>query len=79
MRPAKSRKYEYINSRGCYRKRIRDLNGKYHALYAKTVKEMDEKVRAFKLEMQKALDVEEYVRKRPSHQGNPFFDDYAWE
>ena len=52
MGHAKSKKYEYLKARNCYRKRIKDLNGNYHAIYAKTVKEMDEKVRAFRLEIQ---------------------------
>ena len=77
----KSKKYEYLKARNCYRKRIKDLNGNYHAIYAKTVKEMDEKVRAFRLEIQEVLPAEVRMRKKPIRpsKNNPLFDTYAQE
>ena len=81
MGHAKSKKYEYLKARNCYRKRIKDLNGNYHAIYAKTVKEMDEKVRAFRLEIQEVLAAEARMRKKPIRpsKNNPLFDTYAQE
>ena len=35
MGHAKSKKYEYLKARNCYRKRIKDLNGNYQIRYNK--------------------------------------------
>ena len=45
-RPQKP-KYEYVEKSGLYRKRIKDINGKYVAVYGKTPDELTDKIEAF--------------------------------
>ena len=39
-------KFEYVERLGLYRKRIKDTDGKYVAIYGKTPTELSEKVRS---------------------------------
>lgn len=67
-RPKKP-KYEWVESHNCYRKRVKDADGKYVAIYAKTPEELTEKLRAVEWEIEDAIyrrdhpTVEEYANK----------------
>ena len=50
-RPKKPQ-YEYIASRGYYRKRIKDTDGKYVAIYGRTPEELTEKLEIAKQEIE---------------------------
>ena len=65
-RPKKPQ-YEYIASRGYYRKRIKDTDGKYVAIYGKTPEELTEKLEIAKQE------IEEVTFRR----NNPTVKEYA--
>lgn len=65
-RPKKPQ-YEYIESRGYYRKRIKDTDGKYVAIYGKTPEELTEKLEIAKKE------IEEVTFRR----NNPTVREYA--
>lgn len=65
-RPKKPQ-YEYIPSRGFYRKRIKDVDGKYVAIYGKTPDELTEKLEIAKRQ------IENSVFRRE----NPTVKDYA--
>lgn len=47
MARAKKPKYEYVESLGLYRKRVKDATGKYVAVYGKTPEELTEKISDF--------------------------------
>ena len=67
-RPKKPQ-YEYIPSRGYYRKRIKDTDGKYVAIYAKTPEELTEKIEMAKRQIEETSfrrdnpTVKEYAEK----------------
>ena len=67
-RPKKPQ-YEYVPSRNFYRKRIKDTDGKYVAIYGKTPEELTEKVEIAKREIESAIfrrdnpTVKEYAEK----------------
>ena len=65
-RPKKPQ-YEYIASRGYYRKRIKDTDGKYVAIYGRTPEELTEKLEIAKQE------IEEVTFRR----NNPTVKEYA--
>lgn len=61
--------YEYVASLKSYRKRIKDSDGKYVAIYGKTVAELTEKLVA----------AEEAIRNAAEEAANPYVRDYAAE
>ena len=67
-RPKKPQ-YEYIASRGYYRKRIKDTDGKYVAIYGKTPEELTEKLEIAKRQIEESSfrrdnpTVKEYAEK----------------
>ena len=67
MARPKKPKYEYVEKLLLYRKRVKDVNGKYVAVYGRTPDELTEKLVEFS-ELQ-ALGAE--------YKDNPFFNDYA--
>lgn len=67
MARPKKPKYEYVEKLNLYRKRVKDVNGKYVAVYGRTPDELTEKLVEFS-ELQ-ALGAE--------NKDNPFFNDYA--
>lgn len=67
MARPKKPKYEFVERLGLYRKRIKDADGKYVAIYGKTPDELTEKV----AEAQRAIEQGEADR------ANPFVKDYA--
>lgn len=65
-RPKKP-KYEFVERLGLYRKRIKDADGKYVAIYGKTPDEVTEKVAQAQLAIQQG----------EVNRANPFVKDYA--
>ena len=65
-RPSKP-KYEYVERLGRYRKRIKDADGKYVAIYGNTPKELEAKIR----------EAEEYIRQAAYDKEHPTLGDYA--
>lgn len=61
MARPKKESYEYIPSKGLYRKRVTDLDGKRRALYGKTPEELSGMIAAFRQEM----ELERIERKNP--------------
>jgi len=59
--------YEYVERLHCYRKRIKDVDGKYVAVYGKTPQELEEKLEAARAVISAGLDVRE----------NPTVEQYA--
>lgn len=57
----KKPKYEYVEKLGRYRKRVKDADGKYVAIYGVTPEELDERVR----EAQELISTASYHRKNP--------------
>lgn len=67
MARPKKPKYEYVEKLGRYRKRIKDTDGRYVAIYGTTVKELEAKI----AEAQHMIDHAAYRRN------NPTVKDYA--
>ncbi len=59
--------YEYVEKLKCYRKRVKDLDGRYVALYGKTPEELTEKIRSAEASYQEGLD----------NRANPYVREYA--
>lgn len=61
--------YEYVEKLGTYRKRIKDADGKYVAIYAKTPKELTQKIKEAERQIEEAIfrrdnpTVKEYAEK----------------
>lgn len=62
-------KFEYVERLGLYRKRIKDTDGKYVAIYGKTPTELSEKVK----------DVRRTVEDNQTAKDNPTVEQYATE
>lgn len=67
MARPKKPKYEYVERLNLYRKRIKDVNGKYVAIYGKTLDEVTEKIVVF----------QELQAQGAENKENPYFNDYA--
>ena len=67
MARPKKPKYEYVEKLNLYRKRIKDSNGKYVALYGQTPDELTERI----------LDFSRMQEQGAGNKDNPFFNDYA--
>lgn len=67
MARPKKVQYEYVKSLDQYRKRVKDENGKYVAIYGKTPDDLEEKIYEFKQEVKSGL-----LRKN-----NPLVSEYA--
>lgn len=67
MARPKKPKYEYVERLNLYRKRIKDINGKYVAIYGKTPDEVTEKI----------VEFQELQAKGAENKDNPYFNDYA--
>ena len=67
MARPKKPKYEYVEKLSLYRKRVKDINGKYVAVYGRTPDELTGKLIEFS--DQQAL--------RAENKDNPLFNDYA--
>lgn len=65
-RPRKP-KYEYVEQLHLYRKRVKDNDGKYVALYGQTPEELTERILEFSRLQAKGVGSRE----------NPYFNDYA--
>jgi Site-specific recombinase XerD len=63
----KKPKYEYIESRGLYRKRVKGIDGGFVAIYGKTPDELEDKLFEFSDALRTGLDLK----------ANPYFTDYA--
>lgn len=63
----KKPKYEFVKSRGLYRKRIKDVDGKYVAIEASTPELLEEKVR----------EAQELIANASFRRENPLVRDYA--
>lgn len=63
----KKPKYEFIESRGLYRKRVKGIDGEFVAIYGKTPEELEDKLYEFEEALRTGLDLKE----------NPYFVDYA--
>lgn len=59
--------YEYVEKLGTYRKRIKDADGKYVALYAKTPKELTQKIK----------EAERQIEEATFRRNNPTVKEYA--
>lgn len=67
MARPKKPKYEYVEKLGVYRKRIKDADGKYVALYASTPGELTQKV----------FDAQEQIKQATFRRENPTVREYA--
>ena len=67
MARPKKPKYEYVEKLGLYRKRVKDTNGKYVAVYGKSPNELTDKIAEFYEAQKTGIDVRD----------NPLFNDYA--
>ena len=67
MARPKKPKYEYVEKLNLFRKRVKDIGGKYVAVYGRTPDELTEKIMVF--QEQQALGAE--------NRDNHFFNDYA--
>ena len=67
MARPKKPKYEYVEKLNLFRKRVKDISGKYVAVYGRTPDELTEKIMVF--QEQQALGAE--------NRDDPFFNDYA--
>ena len=67
MARPKKPKYEYVEKLSLYRKRVKDANGKYVAVYGKTPDELSGKIAEF----------HELQKRGAETKGNPLFNDYA--
>lgn len=67
MGRAKKPKYEYVKSLKRYRKRVKDSDGKYIALYGKTKAELENKISVFNKELEDGI----------TDRSNPLISDYA--
>ena len=67
MARPKKPKYEYVEKLNLFRKRVKDISGKYVAVYGRTPDELAEKIMVF--QEQQALGAE--------NRDDPFFNDYA--
>lgn len=65
-RPKKPR-YEFVERLGLYRKRIKDTDGKYVAIYGKTPDELTEKI----------AEAQRMIEQGEADRANPFVKDYA--
>lgn len=67
MARQKKPKYEYIPSKGLYRKRLKDTDGRYVEITAKTLEALEEKIR----------DAQEQISHASFRRENPLVRDYA--
>ena len=67
MARPKKPKYEYVEKLNLYRKRVKDINGKYVAIYGRTPDELTKKLAEFR----------ELQAQGAENKDNPFFNDYA--
>ncbi len=67
MARPKKPKYEYVEKLKSYRKRIKDTDGKYVAIYGKTPEELTAKLK----------DAEQYIKQAEYASSNPTLADYA--
>jgi len=67
MARPKKPKYEYVERLNLYRKRVKDANGKYVAVYGKTPDELTAKLAEF----------HELQKRGTEIRDNPLFNDYA--
>ena len=67
MARPKKPKYEYVEKLSLYRKRVKDINGKYVAVYGKTPDELTEKL----------INFSEQQATGAENKDNPLFNDYA--
>ena len=67
MARPKKPKYEFVEKLNLYRKRVKDINGKYVAVYGKTPDERTDKIAEFHEAQKNGAEVKD----------NPFFNDYA--
>ena len=65
-RPRKPR-YEFVDRLGLYRKRIKDTDGKYVAIYGKTPDELTEKI----------AEAQRMIEQGEADRANPYVNDYA--
>lgn len=63
----KKPKYEYVEKLGRYRKRVKDADGKYVAIYGVTPEELEERVR----------EAQELISTASYHRENPLVKEYA--
>ena len=67
MARPKKPKYVYVEKLNLHRKRIKDSNGKYVALYGQTPDELTERI----------LEFSRLQEQGAGNKDNPFFNDYA--
>lgn len=67
MARPKKPKYEYVERLGLYRKRVKDINGKYVAVYGKNPDELTDKIADFHEAQKNGAEIKD----------NLLFNDYA--
>lgn len=67
MARPKKPKYEYVEKLNLFRKRVKDIHGKYVAVYGRTPDELTEKLLHFNKQQERGAD----------NKDGPWFNDFA--